>query len=592
VTVHPRKAALPTEAGAVARGSLVNVLAMAAGAVLSFALTVLASRWLQPRQAGEFFEMVALFTILSNTLGLGADTGLTRWIASTRAVGGLNDIRRIVLIALGPVLIFGVAVGAGVWLAAPELAHLLMKALPSAQGTSDIRIVAPLIPLGALSTCLIAAARGFGRMWPYLAIEGVGKPVMRIVLVVVALVGGWGLRGALAGWSLPVAVGMIASWVIFGRMIATQVPAAGRPFGAGIRGGLARPFWRFTAPRGLATVFQVTALWIGVLMVGVILNSYNAGLYSAVSRLAMIGTLALEATRLAIAPALGGLLAKREHQRAGAVYQSATGWLMLASWPLYLMFAIFPTVALGIFGHKYLAGATSLVILAGAMLVNTGTGNVTVVLLMGGKSYLNVVNTLVALTVNVGLNLILLPRVGLAGAAIAWAASIIVDNLAAVGEVWYLMGMKPVGPTYGRVILITCASFGLTGVAARLVLGQTLLAVVAALAAGCLIFVGCLFTQRVPLQLTGIIAAMRTPDGGAVRSASAADPASAAEPASTAAPASTAGRGRHRAPSGRPKPGTQDAPGQAAVTGYVPAAPISPRPRRAGTSGGPSQRSA
>ncbi len=508
--VHQKKGVLPTEAGAVARGSLVNVLAMAAGAVLSFGLTVLASRWLQPRQAGEFFEMVALFTILSYTLGLGADTGLTKWIASARAVGGLKDIRRVVLIALGPVLAFGVLVGAGVWLAAPELAHLLMKAMPPAEGISDIRIVAPLIPLGALSNCLIAAARGFGRMWPYLAIEGLGKPVMRIVLVVAALVGGWGLRGALAGWSLPVAVGMIASWVIFSRMIGQQVPAAARPFGAGPHSRLAGPFWRFTAPRGLATVFQVTALWIGVLLVGVMLNSYQAGLYSAVSRLAMIGTLALEATRLAIAPTLGGLLVKREHKRAGAVYQSATGWLMLASWPLYLLFAIFPTVALGIFGHKYLAGASSLVILAAAMLVNTGTGNVTVVLLMGGKSYLNVVNTVVALAVNVGLNLILLPRIGLAGAAIAWAASIVVDNLAAVGEVWYLMGIKPVGPTYGRVILTSVISFGLTGIGARIVLGQSIVGVAATLAVGSLIFVAGLYVQRVPLQLTGIVAAMRT----------------------------------------------------------------------------------
>ena len=128
--MHQKKGALPTETGAVARGSLVNVLAMAAGAVLSFGLTVLASRWLQPRQAGEFFEMVALFTILSNTLGLGADTGLTKWIASARAVGGLDGVRRVVLIALGPVLASGVLVGAVVWLAAPVLAHVLLRGMP------------------------------------------------------------------------------------------------------------------------------------------------------------------------------------------------------------------------------------------------------------------------------------------------------------------------------------------------------------------------------------------------------------------------------------------------------------------------------
>lgn len=588
--VPGKQGALPAETGAVARGSLVNVLAMAAGAVLGFGLTVLASRWLQPRQAGEFFELVAVFTILSNTLGLGADTGLTRWIARARAVGGLNEVWRVVLIALGPVLVFSLAVGAGVWLAAPELAHLLMRALPPGQGTSDIRIVAPLIPLGALSTCLIAASRGFGRMWPYLAIEGVGKPVVRIVLVVLALAGGWGLRGALAGWSLPVAGGMIASWLIFGWMVRTDVPAAASPFGAGVLSGLGRPFWRFTAPRGLATVFQVTALWIGVLLVGALLSSYDAGLYSAVSRLAMIGTLALEATRLAIAPELSGLLARREYRRAGAVYQSATGWLMLASWPLYLMFAIFPAVALSIFGHKYLAGASSLVILAAAMLVNTGTGNVTVVLLMGGKSYLNVVNTLAALAVNVGLNLILLPRLGLAGAAIAWAASIVVDNLAAVAEVWYLMGIRPVGPTYGRVILTAGASFGLTGAAARLLLGQTLLAVAATLAAGGLMFVAGLYAQRVPLQLSGLITAMRNRSAPAKPTGHDEQDPSGQRARPEPPPFDAAvGPGRHRAP------GRSKAPAQPTGNGeraHAKPAALSPRPPRPDVSRGPARRSA
>ncbi|MGO8884364.1 MAG: hypothetical protein ACLQI7_11780 [Streptosporangiaceae bacterium] len=68
---------LSAEAAVVARGSLVNLAAMVTGAALSFGLTVLVSRWLQPSGAGGFFELIAIFTILSNTFELGADTGLT-----------------------------------------------------------------------------------------------------------------------------------------------------------------------------------------------------------------------------------------------------------------------------------------------------------------------------------------------------------------------------------------------------------------------------------------------------------------------------------------------------------------------------------
>lgn len=99
--------------------------------------------------------------------------------------------------------------------------------------------------------------------------------------------------------------------------------------------------------------------------------------------------LCVEGTRLAIEPQLSGLLARKEHARTTDLYQTATRWLMTAG---YVIFIIFPVVVLGIFGHRYTAEAASLVVLSVAMLVSLGVGNVTVVLLMGGKSSWNMVN--------------------------------------------------------------------------------------------------------------------------------------------------------------------------------------------------------
>ena len=72
--------ALSPEVHQVARGSVLNIVSMILGAVLGFLLTVVVSRWLQPTNAGALFELIAIFSILSYTLMLGADTGLTRWI--------------------------------------------------------------------------------------------------------------------------------------------------------------------------------------------------------------------------------------------------------------------------------------------------------------------------------------------------------------------------------------------------------------------------------------------------------------------------------------------------------------------------------
>ena len=212
-----------------ARGSLINLVAMASGAALTLALTVLVSRWLQPAGAGALFELIALFTIASNTLELGADTGLMRWISQARAIGGLAQVRRLLLIALLPVAAVGAAAAAAIWVAAPELARTFLHGLSHGEAVMDIRIVAPLVPLGALSACLIDATRGFGRRWPYLAIEGLGKPGARIILVLCALLAGLGLHGAVAAWAIPVAAGLVASAIIFAVILRSEVPVKRAP---------------------------------------------------------------------------------------------------------------------------------------------------------------------------------------------------------------------------------------------------------------------------------------------------------------------------------------------------------------------------
>jgi O-antigen/teichoic acid export membrane protein len=570
----------------VARSSLVNLVAMVLGASMSFGLVVLASRWLQPHGAGVFFELIALFTILSSTFELGADTGLTRWIARARAIGGLADVRRIVVIAVIPVALIGTAAAVGLWLVAPQVSRLLLHGVPVAAGATDIRFIAPLVPLGALSAVIVDGARGFGRMWPYLVIEGVGKPSVRLVAVTAVLLAGLGMHVAIVVWGLPVIMGLVAACVIFIGVLRKESPAGGRrhahgaigplrglvpepvpPSGASwtkpdfsrarfpaipdldatvelpivfdpvapppnvsgevgddVQGGhrgawggllslrtrrLAAEFWGFTGPRAFQAVFQVTVLYLDVLIVGALASTYQAGIYSAVSKLAIVGTFALEGNRLAIGPQLSAMLGRREHGRAAELYQTATRSLVLVTFPLYLVLAIFPAVILGIFGSRYTTGAAALSVLSAAMLVNLGTGNVTVVLLMGGKSSWSAINAAAALIANVGLNLLLVPHIGILGAAIAWSASIAIDNITAMIEVRWVMGMAPFGPGYWLATGTTLICFGTTGVAARLILGQTLPALVVALVAGMVSYALMLYAGRARMQLSELVAALR-----------------------------------------------------------------------------------
>jgi O-antigen/teichoic acid export membrane protein len=306
---------------------------------------------------------------------------------------------------------------------------------------------------------------------------------------------------------------MVAAWWVFAALLRKEAPGAAPMLSLRGQRHLAAGFWRFAGPRGLAGIFQVVVLWLDILLVGALLSSYDAGVYAAVSKLAVLGTFALEGTRLAIAPQLSALLAVKARARTLALYQTATNWLMLASWPVYVLFAIFPTVVLSIFGPRYTSGAAALAVLSLAMLVNLGTGNVTVVLLMGGKSTWNVANTLAALIVNIGLNVVLLPRIGIIGAAIAWAASILVDNVAAVIEVWWTLGLAPFGPGYFPTVAAAGGGFAAAGLAARLLLGQTVAGLGAAVLAGLLACGVLAYAGRRRLQLDGLRAIIRPSRG-------------------------------------------------------------------------------
>lgn len=461
------------ELRSLARGGSLNFVGFIISGALGFVLAVVVARGLGAEGAGVFFAVVAVFTILGNVSKLGADTGIVRAIARFRTLGKPMNIRPTIIAALVPVLVVGVLAGAAVFFFAPDLARNVVRDRPD-MGTSFLRLLAPFLPFAAASRVALAGTRGFNTMVPFVAVESIGKPSIRPIAILVSILAGLGSGAIALSWAVPEALAFLGSAGAMLWLLRREEHEAGpaAPPARSFR-KLAREFWRFSAPRGLAAAFQITVIWLDILLVGIFRPTREVGIYAAASRAVTVGTFALQAIRLAIAPQISVLLAKRDRENAQVVYQTATWWLMALSWPLYLTLAVFAPFLLQVFGKEFVEGSTPLLILSLAMLVNLGTGNVTVVLLMGGRARWNLLNTAVSLTLNVGLNLILIPRIGISGAAIAWSVSIIVDNTMAVIEVWLFMHMRPLGAGYMTVAGGAVVCFGGIGLLTRIVFGMS-----------------------------------------------------------------------------------------------------------------------
>jgi O-antigen/teichoic acid export membrane protein len=114
-----------------------------------------------------------------------------------------------------------------------------------------------------------------------------------------------------------------------------------------------------------------------------------------------------------------------------------------------------------IFGHDFEVGWSILIVGTAGQLVNCAVGSVGYLLLMSGNQrHLMKIHFIMAL-VTILLALLLIPRWGLVGAAVASAAANAGANLWCLLEVRHRLGLFPYNRTYLRFALPLVATFAL-----------------------------------------------------------------------------------------------------------------------------------
>lgn len=478
------------------------MVGVAASAALQFALVLVVTHGLPSQTAGAFLEAVALFMILSNWTELGADTGVVRMVPRLRATGREGDLRALVRAAVIPVALAGAAAAALVLVLSGPASQLFFGSAAQS-GRTFLIVLAPALPLACVLTVLLAITRGFGRMRPFVLITNVWMPGARLVAVaaVIVVVGADSAALAMA-WALPLVVGITVAIVAVRRELRWRPVTAPSPDVAG-------ELWRFSIPRALAVGCAVTVNWVDVLLVGAIVGPRSAAVYAAISRLSVIGAYGLQTIGMVVAPRMSTLMAVDDVPSLDHLYQAATRWAVIVSWPFYLLMLVFAPLFARIFGEGYTSGATALAVLAAAGLVNLATGNAMVLLLMAGKSSWNLLDSAGSMIVNVALNLLLIPPFGITGAAIAWSVSIVGTNLISVIQVRRATGLQPFGRGYALACLLPFACFGLLGLIVRSVAGWELPVVLVTTLIGTLFYIPLIVRFREPLSLTELAGGLR-----------------------------------------------------------------------------------
>jgi O-antigen/teichoic acid export membrane protein len=488
-----------------ARHGVTNLAGVGVAAVLAFALNVVVARGFARADAGLFFAVTSAFMITYTAARLGTGVGTVYFVSRYRALGQPQRIRAVLVAATLPVLAIGMALGVVGWVAAPWLAAQFQGA--SADAVPMVRAVSLFIPVAAVADTALAACRGFGAMRPLLLVERFGRLVVQFIAVGLVTWMSASVTTALPlAWAGPYLPAAVVAVVWLGSLVRRAERAASSPPG-GIRDEL-WPFWKYTAPRSLAALAQAAVQRLGVVLVAALRSTSDAAVFTAATRFMSLGQLCAQAVATAVQHRVAERITLGDMRGVSRLYQATTGWVILLAWPAYLLFATYAEPVLTLFGPQYTAGRDVTVVLALTMLVATGCGMVDTVLNMAGRTAWTFYNALAAVIVNVGLDLLLIPRFGIVGAAVAWSAAILLNNLVPLYQLHRSMGLHPYGRGTAVAACLALACFGVPTLAVRFA-GGGLAALVVATVVGAAVYVVAAWRLRRPLDLDGLQAVRR-----------------------------------------------------------------------------------
>lgn len=411
------------------RGASTAFVLKGLSAVLTFLFYVVIGRLLGPAEAGLYFLALTIITIAGVVGRIGLDNAVLRFVAGRAAVGDWTAVKGVHRTAtrLATVASFVAAVLVVIlapWLAAvvfvkPELTDLLrwmaLAVIPTAllnlhaQGLQGLKrigdssLVANVgVPAFALLGALILAPRwgAIGATWAY-----------AVAAVLTMLVGIWRWRAATPQ------LGAVAGQFDTAELLQSSTPL----------------FW--------VSCFQLVIAWASTLSLGFLASSADVGIFAAASRAAMLTSFVLMAVNSISAPKFAALHQRGDLVTLGRIARQSAKLMAIAASPILAIFVLYPAGVMAMFGPEFTSGATVLSILALGQFVNVVTGSVGWILVVCGYERLMRNNIAICAALSVALNLLLVPPLGVIGAAIATATTLALQMLIAAAMVWQKLGV-------------------------------------------------------------------------------------------------------------------------------------------------------
>jgi O-antigen/teichoic acid export membrane protein len=285
-----------------------------------------------------------------------------------------------------------------------------------------------LMPIIVLTAIFGAAVRGLGHIVLGLLSEQVLRNGFLILILISVYYGSSTIQ-----WNASVAMTLTVVASFLALLIGVSILILVRPAAIGQAGAIASKVPEWTAavwPLALVASMQLVNHHADLLMLGLFKTAKDVGIYKVVISGATLVVFGLQAVNMVVAPHFSRLHALGDHQQLQRVVTASSIGALLLSMPVAFTFLFLGGPILQIiFGVEYVDGYAPLAILSCGQLANSLFGPVGYLLNMTGYERETARGVSIAAGCNVCLNLLLIPRYGMIGAAFATATTLLIWNV-------------------------------------------------------------------------------------------------------------------------------------------------------------------
>lgn len=403
--------------------------------ILAFVFYLVAARYLSLADFGLFGLTMTIVGIAAILAVFGFDATTLRFVAAYQGQGRATETIRLLRFSRVFVVVTSAGLGILLFLNATYVATTIFH---KPELTLALRLASCLVPLYALQMLSMSILQGFHRIVERVWLERILGPGIRLAAMIIAGAIGLGLRGAVGATALGFGCSML--WA-FSLSRSLEQPH-GNTDNAGpypIAG-----WFGFAVPMLMDALAYIPLVGsLDMLLLGYFRSSTEVGEYTAALRLAPVVALPLIALNRVFAPRISEFYARGELRQLDLLFKGATKWVIVTSLPILIVMIVYREELLMVFGQKYVGAAACLMFLALGRGIDAMTGPVGYMLSMTGRAWISLSNSLGLLIGSAILGIVLIPKYGIVGMAIAQGIAVASVNGFRLLEVYTILHLHP-----------------------------------------------------------------------------------------------------------------------------------------------------